>query len=143
MYQYYVDKTLCTGCKSCFNVCPQHAIVMVDDRAYIEPDLCNNCGVCVSACSEGAIIKKQVVTVPQKDKPQPVVSRKATVPEKTRSPLVSSLLAGAAAILSQVVKNTIDDWLTSGSLNRSARPMGSGSSGGGGKRRQRMRRRGA
>lgn len=52
-----VDETYCSGCKTCLNLCPYHAITRDEAKgvAVINPVLCKGCGVCVAACPSGAI----------------------------------------------------------------------------------------
>ena len=43
------EKKKCTGCFACYNICPQDAIVMQEDRCgYMYPvinsNICVNCG---------------------------------------------------------------------------------------------------
>lgn len=47
----------CTACMTCFNICPQGAIVMQEDAEgflypHIEEVKCNDCGLCVRQCPE-------------------------------------------------------------------------------------------
>ena len=49
------NKNECTGCFSCYNICPKQAIDMVEDRCgYIYPQInenrCINCKMCVKVC---------------------------------------------------------------------------------------------
>lgn len=49
-------KDNCCGCTACKNVCPKHAISMIqDEKGFIYPSIdsskCINCGLCVKACS--------------------------------------------------------------------------------------------
>jgi heterodisulfide reductase subunit A len=55
-----VDQARCTGCGTCVQACPFHAISMethegVLDRSQIDPLLCKGCGNCVVACPVKAI----------------------------------------------------------------------------------------
>jgi heterodisulfide reductase subunit A len=52
-----VDATLCSGCKTCLQLCPYKAISWNEqDRvADIADILCRGCGTCVAACPSGAI----------------------------------------------------------------------------------------
>jgi heterodisulfide reductase subunit A len=55
-----VDQERCTGCGTCVQVCPFHAISMqtregILDRSQIDPLLCKGCGNCVVACPVKAI----------------------------------------------------------------------------------------
>ena len=45
----------CMGLGSCVNVCPQHAIKLVDGVAVVDPRKCVACGLCVKACPKGLI----------------------------------------------------------------------------------------
>ncbi len=49
------DKTKCTGCSACGNVCPKSAIVFRDDRAgyrypVVDKDKCVGCSLCEKVC---------------------------------------------------------------------------------------------
>ncbi|MDD5429600.1 MAG: Coenzyme F420 hydrogenase/dehydrogenase, beta subunit C-terminal domain [Candidatus Omnitrophica bacterium] len=51
------EKEKCTGCGSCYNVCPVNAISMKEDREgflrpAIDERLCTNCGLCSKVCPE-------------------------------------------------------------------------------------------
>ncbi|MBQ4125255.1 MAG: 4Fe-4S binding protein, partial [Desulfovibrio sp.] len=63
----------CMGLGSCVNVCPQHAISLVDGVAVVDPRKCVACGLCVKACPKGLIelipeSKHVVVQCRNKDK---------------------------------------------------------------------------
>ena len=50
-----IDKSMCTGCTACKNVCPTQCIVMNEDNEgflypYVEQSSCINCGKCNKAC---------------------------------------------------------------------------------------------
>ncbi len=50
-----IDKTLCTGCTACYNICSRNAISMqFDDCGHLYPtvnnDSCTNCGLCEKVC---------------------------------------------------------------------------------------------
>ncbi len=49
------DKSLCTGCTACMNICPAQCIIMRRDREGFDypmanPDRCIGCGKCESVC---------------------------------------------------------------------------------------------
>jgi 2-oxoacid:acceptor oxidoreductase delta subunit (pyruvate/2-ketoisovalerate family) len=48
----------CFGCDNCFGVCPDNAVVKIDDgRGYaIDYDYCKGCGLCAAECPCGAIV---------------------------------------------------------------------------------------
>ena len=54
-----VDELLCSGCKTCLNLCPYSAIQFVEKNgtgvAEINEALCKGCGTCGAACPAGAI----------------------------------------------------------------------------------------
>ena len=50
-----ISKKDCTGCQTCFNICPVNAISMVsDNKGFLYPkiddDKCINCGLCYKRC---------------------------------------------------------------------------------------------
>ncbi|MFA5338279.1 MAG: Coenzyme F420 hydrogenase/dehydrogenase, beta subunit C-terminal domain [Candidatus Omnitrophota bacterium] len=50
------EKEKCTGCSSCYNICPVNAITMVEDEeGFLRPQInkdCTNCGLCSNVCPE-------------------------------------------------------------------------------------------
>ena len=63
MMQYYpgiaklnYDKTKCTGCKRCVEVCPHTVFEMKKSKAdIVDKDACMECGACMRNCAFGAI----------------------------------------------------------------------------------------
>lgn len=53
-----VDPLLCSGCRTCIQVCPYKAISWREGEriAEVADILCRGCGTCVAACPSGAII---------------------------------------------------------------------------------------
>lgn len=45
----------CNGCDLCVQVCPYHAIELVEKLAVIDLAACARCGLCVTRCRRGAI----------------------------------------------------------------------------------------
>lgn len=50
------EKKDCCGCRACEQICPKHAIEMVEDEKgfrypQIDYDLCNKCGLCDDVCA--------------------------------------------------------------------------------------------
>lgn len=50
-----IDKDKCCGCTACMNICPKHAISMVEDKEgfkhpVIDQDKCIDCGLCKKTC---------------------------------------------------------------------------------------------
>jgi heterodisulfide reductase subunit A2 len=56
-----IDEELCSGCKTCVNLCPYGAInsISLNGRTHskVNEVLCKGCGTCVSACPSGIIVQ--------------------------------------------------------------------------------------
>lgn len=52
-----IDQRLCTGCKTCVNLCAFDAITFNEGSktAFVDEMLCQGCGVCAAACPVGAL----------------------------------------------------------------------------------------
>ncbi len=59
-----VDDKLCSGCKTCIDLCPYKAITFEEAKkiAAINEALCKGCGTCAAACPAGAIVSKHFTT---------------------------------------------------------------------------------
>jgi heterodisulfide reductase subunit A len=59
-----VEEKLCSGCKTCLELCPYKAITFDDVKklASINEALCKGCGTCAAACPSGAILSKHFTT---------------------------------------------------------------------------------
>jgi len=59
-----VIEELCSGCKTCSDLCPYSAISFDEEKkvSSINDALCKGCGVCVAACPSGAIIGRHFTT---------------------------------------------------------------------------------
>ena len=54
---YSIEATMCTGCHSCFRVCPSGAIVGEKKKTHlIDGEKCVKCGACREACNFQAVI---------------------------------------------------------------------------------------
>lgn len=53
----YIVEEICSGCKSCLNICPYTAITFdaSKNKSSINVALCKGCGTCVAACPSSAI----------------------------------------------------------------------------------------
>lgn len=52
----HIDRTLCTGCRTCITVCPTDALAQRDGKAHLaHPDQCIYCTFCEDVCPVGAI----------------------------------------------------------------------------------------
>jgi len=56
-----IDEEMCSGCRTCLNLCPFSAISFIEEEkvCQINEALCKGCGVCAAACPSGAITAKQ------------------------------------------------------------------------------------
>ncbi len=57
-----IDSSKCSGCGTCYDVCPADPIVFAEPEdsddwksTVIEPDACQECYACVENCPEEAI----------------------------------------------------------------------------------------
>jgi len=50
-----IDKTTCTGCGACLEVCPPGALILREERACVEEEFCEECGFCAAECPVGAV----------------------------------------------------------------------------------------
>jgi ferredoxin len=69
-YYAQIDSKSCNGCGECILRCQLDAITIVNDIAIVNLDRCIGCGNCAVICEFNAsrLIKKEVETVPPKDK---------------------------------------------------------------------------
>jgi hypothetical protein len=51
----FVIVDTCTGCGSCENVCPAHAISIIDKKSHLDPEKCIGCASCIAACKYNSI----------------------------------------------------------------------------------------
>ena len=50
-----VEKSTCTYCGKCAEICQFHAIAVVGEKVLVFPELCHGCGSCTLICPENAI----------------------------------------------------------------------------------------
>jgi MinD superfamily P-loop ATPase len=62
-----IDKTVCTECGACVEVCPPRALVMRSEKVFLEEEFCEECGFCGAECPADAI----KIDFPKKDRPRP------------------------------------------------------------------------
>ena len=58
-----VERSRCTGCGLCEQLCPVRAI-RVTYIAYVDAEHCTGCGTCVRSCPQGAIHLAAAATTP-------------------------------------------------------------------------------
>lgn len=90
------EKTLCTGCHACLNICGKKAISMKSDSLgfeypVIDASLCVDCGLCAKICP--------VNNPPKAVTPSAVYAAQST----DLKDLMSSTSGGAASVFSQVI----------------------------------------
>jgi Fe-S-cluster-containing hydrogenase component 2 len=51
-----IDRSICTGCGKCVDVCPPRAIELHHKKAHIEEEFCEECGYCAPECPFQAIV---------------------------------------------------------------------------------------
>ena len=56
-----VNKSLCSGCALCAQICPQGAITLIWGNAEIDTRKCNFCYQCVDVCPQRAIVELVVI----------------------------------------------------------------------------------
>lgn len=57
MCGYFINER-CTGCGSCFSLCPQNCIDLKDGKAVIQQAHCLHCGNCYDSCPVKAIERR-------------------------------------------------------------------------------------
>lgn len=88
-----INKIECTGCSACYNICPKHAIEMIEDKKGFEypkinKEKCIDCKLCVKACP---ILHYNIVNnIP---KAYAVINNNEITRDKSASGGVFSLLA--------------------------------------------------
>ncbi|MBU1007002.1 MAG: 4Fe-4S binding protein [Candidatus Omnitrophica bacterium] len=50
-----VDKSKCTGCGACVEICPVNAVKIENKKAIVDEKECAECGVCINECPNEAI----------------------------------------------------------------------------------------
>jgi len=51
-----VIKEKCIMCGVCIIKCPEHAIYILDKKAFVIPKKCTDCKICIGKCLEKAIV---------------------------------------------------------------------------------------
>lgn len=57
----HIEKSKCTSCGQCEQICQYSAIVMIAGRIMVSNDLCHGCGGCSQVCPAQAIVEKEKV----------------------------------------------------------------------------------
>ncbi len=87
----YIDQELCTGCRSCADVCPVDAIVgEFGQPQSVDQELCVMCGQCVQVCSSYASILDEGIA-PREQK----LAERAMLPS-VKEPLFAAYNQGKA-----------------------------------------------
>ncbi len=56
----------CTGCGQCADLCPTHAVDIINNKAIItRPQSCTFCEICESYCPEAAIERPFIISFKQ------------------------------------------------------------------------------
>ena len=97
MVALFNDKSACTGCHSCYNICPQKAINMVaDEEGFLYPKIdskkCVDCNLCRSVC---AIHEKKDILKKSHLEAYAAVAQDKTIQQKSSSGGIFSLMAGS------------------------------------------------
>ena len=50
-----VDKSKCTGCGECIDVCPVEALTIANSLCVVDEGNCADCGACIDVCESGAL----------------------------------------------------------------------------------------
>ena len=49
-----INTDVCVACGGCIDLCPEIAIMMVDDQVKTDPEKCIECNICVKVCPVNA-----------------------------------------------------------------------------------------
>ncbi len=50
-----IEKSSCTGCGACVDICPPLALYLEDEKVQIQEEFCEECGFCAAECPVEAI----------------------------------------------------------------------------------------
>ena len=50
-----IDTQKCKKCWTCYNYCPDSAIIKCEENAMVDYDYCKGCGICAAECKFDAI----------------------------------------------------------------------------------------
>lgn len=114
----YVDRKRCIGCGACVEICPMHAVRLVDGTAQIDASLCTGCEACADVCPQRAItmvhapaaVESRIVpaaSLPTRSSPAAIVTR----PERQVRPWVGAVLAFVAReVVPRLATSLLDAW---------------------------------
>lgn len=114
----HVDRKRCTGCGACVEVCPVHAVRLVDGVAEIDAARCTACEACADVCPQRAIttvsapVTRQSDVVPVASPPaRQAVAVPAVRPARQVRPWVGAALAFVAReIVPRLATSLLDIW---------------------------------
>lgn len=90
------DKTRCTFCKKCSEICNFNAIAVIPEQVLVFPELCHACYACSELCPEGALPMKPLSMGYLKHYITPVldfVEGKLNVGEQQATPMIEKTIA--------------------------------------------------
>lgn len=114
----YIDRTTCTGCAVCVDVCPSGAIRLDESEgiAVIDQALCTECLACLDECPTGAIQQtesSELVAVPAVGEKavEGEVIEGEVIPAPAIQPLAPARQPGRLATLTSTALTFVGSWL--------------------------------